>query len=116
MNPSWLTVDQARTRFRSFATAAIVAAMNAETTPTATTARAHPGTALKVGKNRASRYTPALTIVAAWISAEMGVGASIASGQPCLERELRRLGGGGGQEPEPDQCQELGREARAPGP
>src|ERR671935_1239362 len=33
---------------------------------------------------RATRYTPALTIVAAWISAETGVGPSIASGsQTC---------------------------------
>ena len=29
---------------------------------------------------RAIRYTPAVTIVAAWISAETGVGPSIASG------------------------------------
>ena len=33
---------------------------------------------------RCSRYTPAVTIVAAWISAETGVGPSIASGsQTC---------------------------------
>ena len=38
----------------------------------------------KTGKNRATRYTPAATIVAAWISAETGVGPSIASGsQTC---------------------------------
>src|SRR3954452_5810567 len=32
------------------------------------------------GFARATRYTPALTIVAAWISADTGVGLSIASG------------------------------------
>src|SRR4051812_21921876 len=32
------------------------------------------------GLARATRYTPALTIVAAWISADTGVGPSIASG------------------------------------
>src|SRR5207248_488506 len=38
----------------------------------------------KIGLDRAMRYTPAVTIVAAWISAETGVGPSIASGnQAC---------------------------------
>src|SRR5581483_10788174 len=36
--------------------------------------------ALQSGAQRATRYTPAVTIVAAWISAETGVGPSIASG------------------------------------
>ena len=34
----------------------------------------------KIGLTRAMRYTPALTIVAAWIRADTGVGPSIASG------------------------------------
>jgi hypothetical protein len=34
----------------------------------------------KIGLDRAMRYTPAVTMVAAWISAETGVGPSIASG------------------------------------
>jgi hypothetical protein len=38
------------------------------------------GAASKIGLARTSRYTPAVTIVAAWISAETGVGPSIASG------------------------------------
>src|SRR5579883_2550394 len=36
--------------------------------------------ALQRGAHRATKYTPAVTIVAAWISAETGVGPSIASG------------------------------------
>ncbi len=38
------------------------------------------GAASKIGCARTSRYTPAVTIVAAWMSAETGVGPSIASG------------------------------------
>jgi hypothetical protein len=36
--------------------------------------------AAKVGKSRATRYTPATTMVAAWIKALTGVGPSMASG------------------------------------
>ena len=35
--------------------------------------------------------TPAVTMVAAWMRAETGVGPSIASGKPGVEQELRRL-------------------------
>ena len=35
---------------------------------------------MNTGKNRPTRYTPAATIVAAWIKAETGVGPAIASG------------------------------------
>ena len=39
---------------------------------------------VRIGKIRPTRYTPAATIVAAWISALTGVGPSIASGsQTC---------------------------------
>ncbi len=38
------------------------------------------GASSNSGWQRAIRYTPAVTIVAAWISAETGVGPSIASG------------------------------------
>src|SRR6476659_1354485 len=38
------------------------------------------GALAKIGLARATGYTPALTIVAAWIRAETGVGPSIASG------------------------------------
>src|SRR4028119_1834323 len=36
---------------------------------------------LKIGADRAIRYTPAVTMVAAWIRAETGVGPSIAAGR-----------------------------------
>ena len=39
-----------------------------------------PGANSITGEKRAIRNTPAVTIVAAWISAETGVGPSIASG------------------------------------
>src|SRR5258706_13255707 len=68
----------------SVCTQAIVAAISAVrpvTTPTTPSAK---GAALKSSAQRATRYTPAVTIVAAWISAETGVGPSIASGsQTC---------------------------------
>jgi hypothetical protein len=42
------------------------------------------GEAAKTGNIRATRYTPATTIVAAWIRAETGVGPAMASGsQTC---------------------------------
>ena len=45
----------------------------------ATTSSAAPA-ASYIGNIRATRYIPATTIVAAWISAETGVGPAIASG------------------------------------
>ena len=39
-----------------------------------------PGDSANKNDSRASRYTPAVTIVAAWINAETGVGPAIASG------------------------------------
>src|SRR3972149_6271280 len=61
-------------------TRAKMPASSAEASPTITTLVCHPGTGENAGKNRARTYTPALTMVAAWISALIGVGASIASG------------------------------------
>jgi hypothetical protein len=58
----------------------IVAAKIAVTAPTATTVRLATGAAAKMALERATRYTPAVTIVAAWISAETGVGPAMASG------------------------------------
>ncbi len=54
-----------------------VRAVIAPMTPTSSRAS---GDAFHIGQQRATRYTPAVTIVAAWISAETGVGPSIASG------------------------------------
>src|SRR5271166_1691080 len=49
------------------------------TAPTIATASLASAVRLKMGADRTIRYTPAVTIVAAWISAETGVGPSIAS-------------------------------------
>ncbi|SRR5260370_262493 len=68
----------------SVCTQAIVAAISAVSPVTTPTTASAKGAALKSGAQRATRYTPAVTIVAAWISAETGVGPSIASGsQTC---------------------------------
>ena len=48
--------------------------------PTTATISCAAGERSKSGAKRATRYTPAVTIVAAWISAETGVGPSMASG------------------------------------
>ena len=65
-------------------TSATVPARNAVTAPIhATTVIASPLTSKKVWA-RATRKTPAVTIVAAWMSADTGVGPSMASGsQTC---------------------------------
>src|SRR5947209_8121949 len=47
--------------------------------PTVPTSVCASGDALQSGEHRATKYTPAVTIVAAWIRAETGVGPSIAS-------------------------------------
>src|SRR5258707_7255482 len=47
--------------------------------PTMVTASFASGVRLKIGLDRTIRYTPAVTMVAAWIRADTGVGPSIAS-------------------------------------
>src|SRR5215218_486898 len=47
--------------------------------PTITTTSCAVGAPSKMGADRTMRYTPAVTIVAAWIRAETGVGPAIAS-------------------------------------
>src|SRR5574341_2353801 len=59
---------------------AIVAAKRAVTAPIIATMYCAAGAAIYSGAERATRYTPAVTIVAAWIRAETGVGPAIASG------------------------------------
>src|SRR5215475_3108944 len=49
------------------------------TVPTRATASRASGETARIGLARTSRYTPAVTMVAAWISAETGVGPSMAS-------------------------------------
>jgi hypothetical protein len=51
----------------------VIAAMTPSTASVA-------GAAEKIGNSRATTYTPAATMVAAWIKAEIGVGPAIASG------------------------------------
>ncbi len=59
---------------------AIEAARMAVKMPIAATTTIASWASPNSGFTRATRYTPALTIVAAWIRAETGVGPSIASG------------------------------------
>ena len=62
----------------------MVAAKNAVVPPMIVTMPSANGANSISGDMRAIRNTPAVTIVAAWISAETGVGPSIASGsQTC---------------------------------
>ena len=68
------------TRLRSVWTIAIVAAISSVRQPIAAPTSAAVVAISNSGCMRAIRYTPAVTIVAAWISAETGVGPSIASG------------------------------------
>src|SRR5205814_6575209 len=84
MYPIWLTVDQASTRLMSSLAQPMTQPISRVTAPTATTTLCAVGLASKIGWDRAMRYTPAVTIVAAWMSADTGVGPSIASGsQAC---------------------------------
>src|SRR5215203_4829823 len=65
----------------SFWATAIVAAKSAVITPTqAMRVGSQSADTASSGLMRTIRYTPAVTIVAAWIRAETGVGPSIASG------------------------------------
>ena len=58
----------------------MVAAKMAVTAPTIPTTSSDGPATTNRGIERATRYTPEVTIVAAWISAETGVGPSMASG------------------------------------
>src|SRR3989440_11443454 len=59
---------------------AIVAANSAVRAPTPATTALATGASANSTPHRATRYTPAVTIVAAWINADTGVGPCIASG------------------------------------
>src|SRR5687768_1822838 len=80
MYPSCDTVEYARTFLMSHCLRPIVAAKIAVTAPTTATVRLATGDIENSAALRATRYTPAVTIVAAWISAETGVGPAMASG------------------------------------
>src|SRR5580704_3115568 len=72
------------------------AANKAVIPPMVATVACASGTKTKSGVQRATRYTPAVTIVAAWMRALTGVGPSIASGN-------HRCSGNWALEPESDQ-------------
>src|SRR5439155_459435 len=76
MYPSCETVEYARTRLMSLSTHAIVAARSAVKAPTQPMSARTAGTRTKSGCARVTMKTPAVTIVAAWISADTGVGPS----------------------------------------
>ena len=81
MYPNCETVLYARTFLISFCATATVAAYSAVAAPTtAITVGAHSYDACRIGLIRVIKNTPDVTIVAAWINAETGVGPSIASG------------------------------------
>src|SRR5688500_9533121 len=67
------------TRLMSFCTRPTVAAKNAVAAPTITTTIFASGAYSNIGDSRHTMKTPAVTMVAAWISADTGVGPSIAS-------------------------------------
>src|SRR6478672_6323739 len=64
----------------SFWTRPTVAAKKAVMPPMTTTTLIAAGAYSKIGDSRATMKTPAVTMVAAWMRAETGVGPSIASG------------------------------------
>src|SRR4029077_17369294 len=68
------------TRLMSNCTSAMVAANIAVIAPTTPTTWSDGPATSKSGIERATRYTPDVTIVAAWMSADTGVGPSMASG------------------------------------
>jgi len=66
ISPNWLTVPNARINFRSYSRTARQPANSSVATPRITTMGRHGGEPAKPGASRAIRYTPALTIAAAW--------------------------------------------------
>lgn len=82
--PSWLTVPNASTSFRSTTSSDRSPASSIEATPRVSTSGCHTGFAANTGASRATRYTPAFTMAAACRYALTGVGAAIAPGsQKC---------------------------------
>src|SRR6185312_561955 len=73
-------VEYASTLLMSSWNRAMVSAKRAVTPPMTATTFSAVGETSNNGLARATRYTPAVTMVAAWISALTGVGPSIASG------------------------------------
>src|ERR1700727_3274691 len=72
-------VDAASARLMSSLAQPMIAPNISVTAPTMITPSRASGDRLYSGLHRTIRYTPAVTIVAAWIRADTGVGPSIAS-------------------------------------
>ena len=79
MTPTWLTVDQARSRLRSLCANASTAASSMVTDTAMPSTQRGVWLTESSGKKPASTTVPAATIVAAWMSALAGVGPSMAS-------------------------------------
>jgi len=79
------------TRLMSFCTRPTVAAKKAVVAPMTTTTVSATGAYSKIGDRRATMKTPAVTMVAAWMRAETGVGPSIASGSQVCSRNCADL-------------------------
>ena len=80
MKPSSEQVEYAMIFLMSNCTMPMVAANTVVAPPISVTKASVAGASFSRGPMRAIRNTPAVTIVAAWISAEIGVGPAIASG------------------------------------
>ena len=89
----------------SSCTHASTAASSAVKAPIHATISSTSGVSANSHDVRCSRYTPAVTIVAAWISAETGVGPFHRVRQPDVQRELRRLAHGAEVDAERDERQ-----------
>src|ERR1700738_1644888 len=79
MYPIWLIVDAASARLMSSLGQPMIAPNISVPAPTMITPRRASGDRLYSGLHRTIRYTPAVTIVAAWINADTGGGPSMAS-------------------------------------
>src|SRR5205807_5702394 len=75
----WPIVDPARDFLMAALRPAKKPANRRVTVATRANATRASGDIARIGLDRTSRYTPAVTMVAAWISADTGVGPSIAS-------------------------------------
>src|SRR6185295_1655863 len=80
MKPSWETVEYASTFLMSYCTKPMVAANIAVAAPVTAMVVIATGESAKRKLRRATMYTPAVTMVAAWMSADTGVGPAMASG------------------------------------
>src|SRR5690625_4864030 len=79
MYPIWDMVEAARAFLMSSLEVPTIAPNSSVTAPTITTTSCAAGAASKIAPARTIRYTPAVTMVAAWISADTGVGPAMAS-------------------------------------